>query len=162
MAMRKTIPAAILLLVVNIALAQAALAGDYLPFHGSDVGTFDVPGTCGDGSLQVVIAGSGSATHLGRYSYQANECFNPVTGAFSGVPTITAANGDQLFGTYTGQVSPTTTANVVSYNEQLEISGGTGRFSGASGVFEVSGRADLATLEYSQSLAGVISNLGRS
>lgn len=147
--------------VASVCLSQAAGAGESIPFKGRDVGTFALPGPCADGSLRVLIEGSGTATHLGRYSYEADECFNPVTGAFSGVPIITAANGEQLFGTYTGQVAPTGNPAVVSYVEQMSISGGTGRFSDASGTFEVVGEANLADLAYHQSLAGVIANLGR-
>jgi len=147
--------------MTSIALALPAGAGSQVPFKGADVGTFSLPGACSDGSLQVVIEGSGTATHLGRYRYEANECFNPVTGAFSGEPTVTAANGDQLFGTYSGQVSSTSDPNVITYEEQLTVSGGTGRFAGATGAFDVVGEANLADLVYNQSLVGVISNLGR-
>jgi hypothetical protein len=147
--------------IASLCLAQAAGAGESIPFKGRDVGTFALPGTCADGSLRVVIEGSGTATHLGRYTYEADECFNPVTGAFSGLPIITAANGEQLFGTYTGQVAPTGDPGVVSYVEQMAIAGGTGRFAGASGTFEVVGEANLADLIYHQNLAGIIANLGR-
>lgn len=147
--------------VASLCLAQTAVAGESIPFRSRDVGTFTLPGPCGDGGLRVVIEGTGTATHLGRYTYEADECFNPVTGAFSGVPIITAANGEQLFGTYTGQVAPTSDPAVVSYVEQMSISGGTGRFSDAWGTFEVVGEANLADLVYHQSLAGIIANLGR-
>jgi hypothetical protein len=147
--------------VASLCLAQAAVAGESIVFRGRDVGTFALPGPCGDGGLRVVIEGTGTATHLGRYTYEAEECFNPVTGAFSGVPIITAANGEQLFGTYTGQVAPTSDPAIVSYVEQMSISGGTGRFSDAWGTFEVVGEANLVDLVYHQSLAGIIANLGR-
>lgn len=149
-----------MLLVAVAGLADRAMASSSIPFKGSDVGTFELPGLCGDGSLQVVIEGSGTATHFGRYSYAATECFNPITGAFTGLHTISAANGDELFGTYSGQVAPTADPDVVTYAEGLVISGGTGRFAGASGVFDVNGVANLATLEYSQSMAGILSKVG--
>jgi hypothetical protein len=157
---RTLIRTLIVLLVAVAGLANGAMAGSFIPFKGSDVGTFGLPGLCGDGSLQVVIEGSGTATHFGRYSYAATECFSPITGAFTGVPTISTANGDELFGTYSGQVAPTSDPDVVTYTESLVISGGTGRFAGASGVFDVTGVANLATLEYSQDLAGILSKLG--
>lgn len=143
-------------------LAEGAIAGANVPFQGSDVGTFSVPGLCGDGGLNVVITGEGTATHLGRYSYAADECFDPVTGSFVGEPIFTAANGDQLFGTYTGQVAPTPDPNVVTYTEVLTISGGTGHFSGVTGDLQAEGVANLATGDYRQSLLGLISNLGRA
>jgi len=150
----------ILLLMAVAVPGGRAMAGSFLPFRGSDMGAFDLPGSCSDGSLQVVIEGSGTATHLGHYSYAATECFNPTTGAFSGVNTIVAASGDELFGAYVGQVAPTADPDIVTYRESLVISGGTGRFTEATGVFDVNGRANLATLEYSQSMAGTLSKPG--
>lgn len=141
-------------------LAEGAKAGTNLPFEGSDIGTFGVPGPCEDGSLNVVIEGEGTATHLGRYLYTADECFDPGTGTFSGDPTFSAANGDQLWGSYKGQVAPTSDPNVITYIETLTITGGSGRFSGAVGILEVVGLANLATGDYSQDLSGWISNLG--
>lgn len=143
-----------------IAPSNRALAGSQVPFKGSDVGHFELPGLCEDGSLQVVIGGTGTATHLGSYNFNANECFDPATGSFKGTPTFIAANGDRLFGTYTGQVAATLDINVVTYREQLLIKGGTGRFAGASGIFEVKGEANLATGAYSQTLSGNLSSQG--
>jgi hypothetical protein len=160
-ARRRRLQRAGLLLVVLAALALPlrALADAQVPYQGSDSGGFAVPGTCGAG-LQVVIAGSGNATHLGRYAYNAIECFNPATGAFAGSPTLTVANGDTLVGTYSGQVFPTADPNVITYEEVLVVTGGTGHFAGASGEFEVSGLANLATGEYSQTMAGTLSSPG--
>ena len=141
-------------------LAGSAGAGTSLPMKGSDVGTFDIPGPCTGAGLEIVIAGEGTATHLGRYSYSADECFDPATGTFAGHPIFTAADGDQLWGHYTGQVAPTSDPNVIAYTEILTITGGTGRFVGASGEVLVEGLANLATGEYSQKLRGQISNLG--
>jgi hypothetical protein len=150
----------LLLLSVLTMPAEPAIAGANVPFKGSDVGTFGVPGVCGDGSLNVVIGGEGTATHIGRYSYEASECFNPETGVFGGMPTFTSANGDELWGNYTGQVAPTSDPDVITYTETLTITGGSGRFAGASGELQVEGVANLATGDYQQSLRGWISNLG--
>jgi hypothetical protein len=150
-----------LLLVVLAALIlpTQALAGAQVPYKGSDSGGFAVPGTCAAG-LQIVIAGSGNATLLGRYTYNSTECFNPATGGFAGSPTLTAANGDTVVGAYSGQVFPTADPNVITYEEVLVVTGGTGRFAGASGEFEVSGVANLATGEYSQTMSGTLSTPG--
>ena len=50
---------------------------------------------------------------------------------------ITAANGDQLFGTYDGVMTGET-----SFAETMIVTGGTGRFVGASGEVEESGWFD--------------------
>jgi hypothetical protein len=160
---RKNARVAALALMLGLSLMvlpHQALAGAQVPFRGSDVGGFQFPGLCADGALQVVIYGEGTATHLGRYTYAANECFNPINGVFVGVHTFTSANGDQLFGTYSGQVAPTADEDLVTYHELLLITGGSGRFAGASGMFEVNGLADLASLTYSQSLTGGLSSQG--
>lgn len=141
-------------------LAGGAGAGTSLPMRGSDVGTFGIPGPCTGGGFNVVIEGEGTATHLGRYSYSADECFDPVTGTFVGDPIFTAADGDQLWGHYTGQVAPTSDPDVIAYVEALTITGGTGRFVGVDGEFVVEGLANLATGDYSQKLRGWISNFG--
>jgi hypothetical protein len=144
------------------AVAGSALGAEEVPFRGSDVGGFDLPGSCSDGSLEVVLAGTGRATQLGAYAYTANECFDPLSGTFAGAPTLIAANGDTIVGTYAGQVFATTDPNVITYEEELVISGGTGRFAEATGTLHVTGVANLATLEYSQRLIGTVSTPGSS
>lgn len=148
-------------ILLGFALGTHAFAGQALgavvPFKGRDVGGFELPGTCSDGSAQVVISGSGTATHLGRYTFASNECFDPTSGEFSGTPAFRAANGDTIVGTYSGQVFGTDDPDVIRYEEELRITGGTGRFSGASGTITVLGLADLASLSYSQTFTGTLS-----
>ncbi len=141
-----------------VALPGQVLAGD-VPFSGRDSGHFDIPAACDDGVL-VVIVGSGKATHLGRYTYSSHECFNPATGAFAGSATITAANGDTILGTYAGQVFGTDDPDVIGYEEELTITGGNGRFAGATGELHVVGWANLVTGAYGQELTGAISSPG--
>jgi hypothetical protein len=140
----------------QVALANVALGAD-VPFRGSDHGGFEVPGPC-PGGEEVVINGTGHATHLGAYAYMATECF-ASSGTFAGSATLTAANGDTLVGTYQGLVSGTTDPDVIAYLQELELSGGTGRFAGATGTLHVVGRANLSTLEYEQILTGTVSRL---
>lgn len=146
----------------QVAMAGQALGADEVPFRGSDVGAFDLPGSCPDGSLEVVISGTGRATQLGTYTYTANECFDPLRGTFTGAPILTAANGDTLAGTYSGRVFATTDPDVIAYEEDLTITGGTGRFAGGTGTLQVTGVANLATLEYTQTLIGTVSTPGTS
>jgi hypothetical protein len=138
------------------ALAEPALGAAEVPFRGSDSGGFELPGSC-PGGEEVVINGTGHATHLGAYVYTATECFDLQSGTFAGSATLTAANGDAMVGTYQGQVSGTADPAVISYHEELELSGGTGRFAGATGTLHVVGAANLSTLEYEQILTGTVS-----
>ena len=67
------------------------------------------------------------------------------------------ANGDKVFGTYAGQALPTEDPNVVSYEDPGVITGGTGRFADAGGSMTTGGLANLATGEYSGTIAGSVS-----
>src|SRR5439155_11727543 len=85
------------------------------------------------GILRIQIDGTGTASHLGKYASHAVECFNPVTGAVDGEFTQTAANGDTLFGAFSGP-GP---CGAEGCHETSIIQGGTGRFAGAEGLLHV-------------------------
>ena len=92
-----------------------------VPFKG----TLDVSITGAGASI--TTAGSGNASHMGTVA-TAEELFINPDGSFTGTITFTAANGDQVACTLSGQfVSATAAAG------EYVISGGTGRFSDASG-----------------------------
>ena len=112
----------IAIVVLAMSLGQAALANPALgaaevPFRGSDNGGFELPGSC-PGGEEVVINGTGHATHLGAYAYAATECFDPQNGTFAGSATLRAANGDTIVGTYHGQVSGTADPDVIAYQSR--------------------------------------------
>jgi hypothetical protein len=56
------------------------------------------------------------------------------SGKVNGEPVFTAANGDQLFATFTGTAT-SIGENTLDIVRHYEITGGTGRFSDASGYF---------------------------
>lgn len=150
----------VLVAVAALAMPVGALAGAQVPLKGSDRGSFTLTADgCGPGVFAVVVDDAGTATHLGAYAYHSSECFNGATGAFSGVFTMTAANGDTLSGTYAGTVV-SVVGDLGFYEQDNTITGGTGRFAGASGAFHLSGIANLATLESSQRIAGTVSSPG--
>lgn len=158
---RRRLRRAGLLLIVLAALALPiqALAGGQVPFKGSDTGHFTLtPNACGPNSawLQVDITGTGKAKHLGKYTYDATECFDGTLFYFAAF-RMTGANGNSLVGTYSGTVGPGPSENVATYDQDAKVWGGTGRFEGASGKFHVSGLANLATGDYSQKLSGTVS-----
>jgi hypothetical protein len=76
--------------------------------------------------VQTNMEGTGVATHLGRTTMHARHCppLAPGEAYHDGRMTLTGANGDTLTLTYDGD--PNSTAPAV-------ITGGTGRFVGASG-----------------------------
>lgn len=102
--------------------------------------TFD--GRCSKPSQWISTSeGTGTASHMGRVSWTSEHCFQFFLGTFGDAElVITAANGDQVFGTYDGVMTGETT-----FADEMIITGGTGRFVGASGVVAESGWFDPAT-----------------
>jgi hypothetical protein len=150
-----------LLVLVALAVSMPAAAGDQVPLKGSATGTFQLLGPCETDGVVVDVTGTGHATHLGKYTSHYRECLVPATGAVTdGSFTLTAANGDMVFGTYSGQVFPTGHPNVLTYEDPGVITGGTGRFAGASGIADQSGVANLATGEYRGTITGSVSSPG--
>lgn len=147
---------AAMLALVALALPIGAVAAAEIRIDGVESGTFHVLGSCSDGLL-LEVTGSGRATYLGEYSGRYRECFDPSTGVVAGGSfTLTTANGDTVFGTFTGRALPAGGSNV-EYDDPGVISGGTGRFTDAGGSINTRGIADLATGEYNGTLDGSVS-----
>ena len=156
--LRRQIPLALLVLFA-LAVPMQAAAADQPPFKASETGTSRLLGPCETGGVVLDVTGTGHATQLGTYSSHFRECFDPATGAVTdGSFTLTAANGDTVFGTHSGQVSPTADPSVIVYDDPGVITGGTGRFAGASGSVTQSGVANLATGEYRGTMTGSVSS----
>jgi hypothetical protein len=144
-----------LLALAALALPMPAAADDQRPLKGSEGGTFQVLGPCGTSGVVIDVTGGGTSTQLGNYRSHYRECLAPATGAVTGGTfRLTAANGDTVFGTYSGQAIPTGTPDVVTYDDPGTITGGTGRFAGESGTVTQSGLANLATGEYKGTIVG--------
>jgi hypothetical protein len=123
-----------------LALPMVAFAGAQVPFKAADAGTWGVGAhDCGS-QLPVFVDTVGTGTHLGRYSYASEECADLGAATFAGAFTITAANGDTLVGTYAGTFT-VDAAGTIHYEQTNTVTGGSGRFAGTSGSFQVSGLA---------------------
>ena len=110
--------------------ASAALA---VPFKGRFEGTQTVtPLAPPRASVEVFATGTG--TQLGRFSIELPHIVNFSTSSASGIATIVAANGDVLTGDFDGQAQ---VGPIVSIVELVTITGGTGRFEGATGTFVI-------------------------
>ena len=131
-------------LLLTTALAGTAGAGKEKPFWGFiqavETSVVQFPSLFVDGS------GSGKATHLGRFTMTYELEVNLLTLPFQtiGSGVFTAANGDMLFMDITGLGTPTE-PGVNSIVEIHTITGGTGRFAGATGSFIRSYSLDLIT-----------------
>ncbi len=130
--------------------------GSALPFKG----TLEATETAQfqGATVLVNLVGTGNATHLGRYTFTFQATVVLATETSSGTATFTAANGDQLFTTVTGH--GVATAGILDIVETHTITGGTGRFVGASGTIILHRSVDTATgITSTISLTGTI-NLG--
>jgi hypothetical protein len=78
--------------------------------------------------------GAGAATHLGAYTetgtIQLSPTANPAVFDAVATATYTAANGDQLYAVFAGQLNGVTGAIIAT----VTYVGGTGRFSNATGT----------------------------
>jgi hypothetical protein len=147
--------------VVAVAvLATPALAGDLVPYRGSDNGTFQITGLCADGDLLTEDVAYGHGTHVGAYQLVARECIDPLTFAVTrGAFTLIAANGDTIFGTYEGHAELISNFEF-AYDVSGRITGGTGGFAGATGALDWHGWGSFATGQLSDVVVGQISSPG--
>jgi hypothetical protein len=131
------------------AIPTSAAASTEVPFRATLTETSSAA-PCGGTLLCVTVNGIGQATHLGRTSESSSPVVDtstsPAPGCFSETrtTTLTAANGDQITLAGPGQVcntSPTTASTLDTWT----VTGGTGRFSGASGSGTGSAAIDTTT-----------------
>jgi hypothetical protein len=139
------------------ASSGAAVAGDEKTIKGSDSGQF-VTTPLGFPFVLTQDFTTGHGTHVGKYTVVAQEIINLLTlEVTEGSFTITAANGDTIVGSYSGQAAPGDSPTVITYVVSGPITGGTGRFVGATGSITFAGSGDLATGELSETVSGTIS-----
>ena len=81
------------------------------------------------------ILATGHATQLGRYTLAIAETVNLLEATATGTFTFTAANGDTVYGTFTGHAD---LGPPIVILEDATVLGGTGRFAGATGSFSIS------------------------
>jgi len=95
---------------------------------------------CDEGFFPAGNEAHGTGTHLGRFTSIHRQCVNFETLEFrDGTVTFHAANGDQLYVTFEGFLSPTSQAGVLSFDNPAHAVGGTGRFEGAQGLLQAHG-----------------------
>ena len=138
-----TFGALLLMLMLTSAVFAAAPAGEkeQLRFKGS-LQAFEVGNVADFPIIHVAATGSGKGSQLGRftYSYTVDIHLDPATNSGPGTLyyTFVAANGDRLYSVGDGFGAPApgipNTNHVVEHHT---ITGGTGRFAGATGKFTV-------------------------
>jgi hypothetical protein len=122
------------LTVALVAASPAAALGN--PTARPVTGTRTATTTLDLGTGAATTTSSGQLAHIGSYTGQSTEQFIPTsatTFSFAGTVTLVAANGDELFASFTGSGAFTSATTSTSTNT-FTITGGTGRFDGASGT----------------------------
>jgi hypothetical protein len=88
--------------------------------------------------LHQQITGQGQSSHLGKGSFVADAHINLTTAppfAVSGTAVFKAANGDEFYTDFTGRATPPDGGVGMYVEIDHTITGGTGRFSNATGSF---------------------------
>jgi hypothetical protein len=95
------------------------------------------------GCNNLVINGTGNATHLGESTMDSNStaCFATLTQ--TGTLEFTAANGDKLYGSFSGKLA--FSGPIVTFWGNYVMTDGTGRFDENTGAGTYSGTASLVT-----------------
>jgi len=118
------------LAVLGIAGAAAAQPA---PFLGRLDGVATITGV--PPIVSVVVNATGNATQLGQFTLAIPHTVDLRTMTATGSYQFTAANGDRLIAIFKGQGKKTPTPGVIAIVETATITGGTGRFTGATGGF---------------------------
>jgi hypothetical protein len=121
------------LLVLSMVLT-APIGARNIPFKGSWSGVTVSADLSLFPLVQIVAEGTGQLTHLGHSFMSSPHTTNVFTGETIGDQIFTAANGDMLTAFCAGFPQPQPDGTVVG-GLDCEITGGTGRFEGATGDY---------------------------
>ena len=132
----KKVTAAVLVIVllasstISICAAYAESGLQERPFKATGKGSAVV--LSGPPILEIVVTGSGHSTHMGKIGIWQHHLVSVITMTFyDGTFVWTAADGDTIEGSYSGNLVPTSAGFEI--HGSFMIDGGTGRFAGASG-----------------------------
>jgi hypothetical protein len=107
-------------------------------------------------TIYIDMRSTGNATHLGRYTGQFDVELQIPSLAATVSGSLVAADGSTLFLEGVGQGTPTDVPTVISIVETLSITGGTGRFAGATGNVTIERVLDRTTRLSSGTISGTI------
>ena len=134
------------LLVATVGVASGATQGTDRPYHDKGSATLDLSDLS-----NITIDGTRIATHLGESTWHASNVGLDLSRLGEGLvgvtydDTITAANGDTVTTTAVATIDINTLPAPLVFSAVETITGGTGRFAGASGHIDVTGSVDINT-----------------
>ena len=141
----------------NLAMAANSNQQKELPFKGTYITSSEILQP--PPFLQTRITGAGNASHLGNSSFVAVSSLNfttPPPFQLGGTATFTAANGDEIYTSFTGTATPNQDGSLNVSMVHI-ITGGNGRFQHASGNFSGFSVATPGHSEGSIAHEGIIS-----
>jgi hypothetical protein len=147
-----------LLMAASAGFEPQAAGAKEVPFKGKLDAVFTVT-PLGGNVIFVDLMGFGTATHLGQFTLSMPHTVAvtpPVSSAFGEEIVFTAANGDTLTAEFEG-LATFVGPGILSIVEEATITGGTGRFAGATGNFVIERVASQATMTSTGSFEGTIS-----
>jgi hypothetical protein len=146
---RRRIMCLALSLMAMAALAlrsQAAQVDKQVPFRAAFTTEFEsvmIPGM--PPFAHITVIGEGKATHLGKATaVTTNQLVNLNNGESTATYTYTAANGDTVVLEMDFQSTVDPISGAVTFEGTYEVTGGTGRFAGATGSGMLIGAAVFA------------------
>ncbi len=141
-----------LAVVTVLGLTSPATAAGQVPFSGVFAGDYTVTPIPNTPTATLVVSAAGIGSQVGFFEVEIPHVVNFATMSATGTYQLTATNGDKVDCTFTGQSTPIGTDGVyVLVIEEITITGGTGRFAGATGSFtavRLVDRANLRTIGY--------------
>jgi hypothetical protein len=154
--MKKIFASTVIALLLLIVLASTTFAATEKEFRLK--GSLEASQT-----VQVVfptayinLTGTGVASHVGLFTFQLQAELNIPTATGAGSSRLVAADGSTLFMEGSGHGTPTDVPGVVLIVDTFTITGGTGRFAGASGNVIVERVLNQATGVSSGTISGII------
>ena len=148
-----------LAVVVILGLTGQVAAAEQVPFKGSFEGDVTITPLTPP-YVSVLVEGTGNATQLGQFTLDIPHIVNRTTRIAVGTYEFTAANGDKVFAEFSGIATPVA-PGVLYIEETATITGGTGRFAGATGSFAAERLFDTVAGTTIGSFEGTISSPGR-
>jgi hypothetical protein len=125
--------AAVIAAALILCIGGPVSAGDQVPFRGSMSGTATIT-PIAPPIVSVLLETSGTASQLGRFTLQAPHIVNQATLTAVGTYVFTAADGSTLTASLSGSAAMVAPGQL-QISETGAITGGTGRFDGATGTF---------------------------
>ena len=157
--MRTAATASALVMALALAVAGPVAAKDLVPFRGEMSGTATITPVAPP-IVSVLLQTSGHASQLGSFTLQAPHTVNQATLTATGTYAFTAADGSTLTATLSGSAT-LVAAGQLAIAEEGVITGGTGRFAGATGSFSTQRTFFPGTGQTHGTFEGWISTPGR-